>query len=1014
MIARPYSRYTAKQLAEILKNSGVNEEEVRALLFELDHRRSTPQNETTSAMAEAWLKRHTEKHKEPTKTVLQHLRPDTFTELGSSGGYSLDHANDTSAPVYAPKSSQEKSLEFRPTFLGRVFGAEIIKATTANGTEIISRKSSNLMLSQPLPADFTYVVKPALFTTLISVTANGQVFQARVSGYQKSLFIEYLASRRHVPAAQRLDAEFDQMMSEDAFLNNRRLSQWVIDNEALIKGFTAMKTLEYGWVTRLAKLREAAATRREEHNQAFIASKKAEFADFFSCVESSPLTERQIEAILIDEDAILVNAGAGTGKTSTVVGKIGYLVKSKTAAPEEILALAYGRDAATELRERVKERLGVEVEVRTFHSLGLELTQKFRGHRVEIADIATDERSLLALFAHFFQEIWEEPSGRKLVQEFFSVHRYPAKYLEDFDSDKDYKIYLRKFEPRTLKGELVKSFEELLIADWLLTNGVAYEYERPYEINLAGGARRQYRPDFYLSDYGIYLEHFGVGKNGETAPGINAAKYQSQMRWKRELHKQHNTILLETYSWQRREGVLFQALEDSLRQHGVNLIPGGGEEVRQLIQAGAMDKKIVALFKDFLVAFKESQLAIDDLTAKVSALPSSQKIRTKCFLEIFKKIHIKYQKYLDDRKELDFSDCIREAVIALSSGSLDLNFKRVIVDEYQDISNGRFNLLREILRQQEDCRLMAVGDDWQSIYGFTGSDIEKSTEFMSHFEGATVVPLNRTFRFTTPIISVSSDFIQSNPVQLHKQVEGRESTVKRPVHIMCVSDKASVNLEAILAEIASEVPPRKKWKVFLLGRYNFLRPPPDEFRRLITKFPRLELEFVSIHASKGREADAVAVLDLVGGRYGFPGSIERDPLMNLVISGEDNFPDAEERRVLYVALTRARSKVVISARTDLPSSFLKELLLHKAVTSDDLSLTTYACTDCSGRLLLRFPNRVNGYAWQCEYHPYCQGEARMCGTCKATPLSSTGQCPSTTCESNKSQKNNFGKQQHRR
>jgi DNA helicase-4 len=1000
LIDRPYSRYTAKQLAEILTKTGVAEQDVRALLSELQYRKSSPQNQTTAAMAEAWLERNAKKHKEPSKTASQNLLLKTIGKPRSLEETNHQTVSVSSDQVGEMGSFQEKSLEFRPSLLRRIFGAEVIKASTINGVEVISGRFSNLILPQPLPDDYTYVIKPALFTSQVSLTVGGEVFQARVGGSQKTLFVEYLNSRRYVPEAQRLAAELDQMMGEDSFLNNRRFNRWSRDVEALIKGFTAMRSLEYGWVARLAKSLGAADTRRHQHNTLFIDSKKAEFSNFFSHVESSPLTERQIQAVLIDEDAVLVNAGAGTGKTSTVIGKIGYLVKSGIAAPEEILALAYGRDAATELRERVKDRLGFDVEVRTFHSLGLELTQQARGHRIEIADVASDERSLLALLARLFQEIWEEPSGRKLIQEFFSAHRYPAKYLEDFDSEKDYKVYLRKFEPRTLKGELVKSFEELLIADWLLTNGVSYEYERPYEINLAGGARRQYRPDFYLSDYGIYLEHFGVGKNGETAPGIDSVHYQAQMSWKRELHTKHNTTLLETYSWQRREGVLFQALEDALQKHGVKLIPGGGDEVRQLIQAGAMDKKMVALFKDFLVAFKENQLAIDDLSAKISSLPISDKSRATCFFEIFKKIYLKYQSYLNDRKVLDFSDCIQDAVIALASGKIKLNFKRVIVDEYQDISNGRFNLLREILRQQEDCRLMAVGDDWQSIYGFTGSDIEKSTEFVSHFEGATVVPLDRTFRFTTPIISVSSDFIQRNPDQLRKQVEGRESTVKRPVHLMCASDKASVSLDAILAEIASEVPPKKKWKVFLLGRYNFLRPPPDELKRLTAAFSTLELEFASIHASKGREADAVVLLDLVGGRYGFPGSIERDPLMNLVIPGEDSFPDAEERRVLYVALTRARSKVVISARTDLPSSFLQELQLHPVVTSDELNRPDYVCKDCSGRLLLRFPNRVHGYAWQCEFHPYCPGEARMCGVCKSAPLVSAGQCSNAACGRN--------------
>lgn len=1004
MKGRSYFQHTAKQLAQIVTANDVKEPEVRAVLGELKHRRMTPQNEKTAATAEAWLKQNKfEFNKQVTKPQ-QDQQQAKAQELESSSTTNRQTRPDLSSIDDHHKMVKEKFLEFRPSFLWRMLGAKTVKAITTNGTEFISFESSRVNLSQPLPDDYSFTIQLNIFTTRISLTVDGQVLETRVGGYQKTLLLEYLNSRRYVRLAQKLDDEFHQMMSEDLYLNNRRLSQWVSETTTLVEEFENIRKLDYGWVARLANFLDEATLRRKQHNEAFIATKKVEFANFFSSVENSPLTDRQIEAILADEDAMLVNAGAGTGKTSTVVGKIGYLVQSGIAAPDEILALAYGKDAATELRERVKDRLGVDVEVRTFHSFGQELTQKAHGHRIEIADVASDERSLLALLAQFVREIWEEPTGAKLLQEFFSLHRYPAKYLEDFDSEKDYKVYLRKFEPRTLKGELVKSFEELLIADWLLTNGVAYKYEHPYQINLAGGNRRQYRPDFYLSDYGIYLEHFGVGKNGETAPGIDSVKYKSQMLWKRELHKKHKTTLLETYSWQRRDGVLFKALEDSLKLHSVKLVPGGGDEVRQLIKTLAMDKKKVALFKDFLVAFKENQLSADVLGAKISTLSHADRARPYCFFEIFQKIFSKYQGYLDERKQLDFSDCIRHAVVALDSGSLGLNFKRVIVDEYQDISSGRFNLLREILSQQNDCRLMAVGDDWQSIYGFSGSDIEKSTEFEKYFEGATVVPLDRTFRFTKPIIAVSSDFIKCNPQQLHKEVVGRDSTVKRPVHLMFFPDRDSANLEAILAEVSSEIPPRKKWTVFLLGRYKFLAPAPEEISRLNEKFPRLELEFTSIHASKGREADAVVLLGLEGGKYGFPGTIERDPLMNLVISGEYGFPDAEERRVLYVALTRARSKVVISARTDLPSSFLNELQLHPEVTSNEVIKSNFCCGECSGRLLLRFPNRVNGYAWQCEYQPYCQGVAKMCSICKVSPLSSVGKCQNNSCNNKKVQK----------
>ena len=285
-IARPYFRYNAKQLEGVITNSGVKEPEVRALLAELQHRRSTPLNETTAAKAEAWLKRNTGKNEESTKTSLQHPETEKVAKVGSPGENSHQLGSNTSALVGSREVSQEKLLEFRPSLLRRVFGAEMIKATNVNGAEVISGSSSNLMLPQPLPLDYTYEVKPALFTTLISITANGQVLQARVGGSQKSLFIEYLNSRRHAPEAKRLDAEFARLMSQDAFLNNRSFRQWASDTEALIEGFPAMKTLEYDWVERLAKSLESATTRRDEHNKAFIAAKKAEFANFFSCAKT--------------------------------------------------------------------------------------------------------------------------------------------------------------------------------------------------------------------------------------------------------------------------------------------------------------------------------------------------------------------------------------------------------------------------------------------------------------------------------------------------------------------------------------------------------------------------------------------------------------------------------------------------------------------------------------------------------------------------------------------------------
>ena len=150
-----------------------------------------------------------------------------------------------------------------------------------------------------------------------------------------------------------------------------------------------------------------------------------------------------------------------------MVGKVSYLIKKKEIVSDEILALAYGKDAAKEMRERVKEKTGEDIEIRTFHSIGRSIVQHYEGSKNKISDAATSEYVNKNLITNILREMLKNEKTRNLVMSFISYHRYPAKYLEDFKTNTDYFEYLRKHEPETLKGERVKSFEELLIADWL-------------------------------------------------------------------------------------------------------------------------------------------------------------------------------------------------------------------------------------------------------------------------------------------------------------------------------------------------------------------------------------------------------------------------------------------------------------------------------------------------------------------------------------------------------------------
>lgn len=789
--------------------------------------------------------------------------------------------------------------------------------------------------------------------------------------------------------------QLESMMSAPAYLNRLSLRGWQTTYKDLLlvaPDFPAGDELLSSFSLYATTLIE----RVHNRNKQFIDAEILRWRDFFNRVEKNPLTQRQAEAIVSDEDYCLAIAGAGTGKTSTVVGKIGYLIEAGICSREKVLALAFARDAASELRERVKERLCLEIEVRTFHSLGLEILRDLKGAKLKIADTAKGDREFLALIARLLREISRNEPGRTLLFDFVSKHRVPAKYLEDFSSSGQYFEYLRKVEPYTLKGELVKSFEELLIADWLCLNGIAYEYERPYEVTTASMSRHQYRPDFYLPEYGIYIEHFGINRYGATAPNIDAHAYNKSIEWKRQLHSTHGTKLIETFSWERMEGNLTELLAKKLSVCGVEICPYDPDSIHELMETAGLNKKLVSLLKDFLVVYKENQYSISELRSAKAKFSAGEANRISCFLDLFELIEAEYSKYLREREELDFADLISEATKALESGSAKLSFQRIIVDEYQDISRGRFRFLGAILRTQQDARLLSVGDDWQSIYGFTGSDVKKTTDFQKVFDGAINVALDRTFRFNSEIQNLSAKFITRNPAQLKKVISASQPLITDP--IVVIDGSASDELEPLdraLLEIDRRRFPRARWSVFVLGRYKFIEP--KNIVEIASKYPKLDVEFRTIHSSKGLEADAVVVMGVVGGRYGFPSKIESDPIMGLVIPGEDDYEDAEERRVFYVAMTRARHCLVVVGDRANPSPFWREICGALGDTVSGLGRIIFPCPECGeGELLHKFPKKSKGYAWECSLAPYCSCVAKTCATCSAAPavrgLCANGKC----------------------
>ena len=258
---------------------------------------------------------------------------------------------------------------------------------------------------------------------------------------------------------------------------------------------------------------------RTNANKTFAANELTRSREFFDTVEARPLTDEQRRAVVVDEGRNLVVAAAGSGKTSVIVAKAGWLVRRGYRRPSELLLLAFAKDARKELEERVRRRLGKEtaqgMTVRTFHSLGMSIIGEAEGRRPTLAKAAEDDKALLDLLKRMVADLLADRKFSGILLRWFQDRFAPYKSEHEFRTLGEYWDYIRRHEIRSLKGEMVKSFEECEIANFLYLNGVPYEYERAYEHDTATPEKRQYQPDFYLPDAGIYIEHFALQHIGE-------------------------------------------------------------------------------------------------------------------------------------------------------------------------------------------------------------------------------------------------------------------------------------------------------------------------------------------------------------------------------------------------------------------------------------------------------------------------------------------------------------------
>ncbi|MCC4607844.1 UvrD-helicase domain-containing protein [Xanthomonas campestris pv. zinniae] len=793
---------------------------------------------------------------------------------------------------------------------------------------------------------------------------------------------------------------------------------------------------------------------RKDHNERYIGYHAQLEADYFSQVESSPLTDEQVKAALVFEDATLVVAAAGSGKSSCIVGKIGFALKSGMFKDHEILALAYNTKAAESLEKRLSQKLSkaigrkVSVASKTFHSFGLSTLVQARGEdvrpRVLKEDAGEEGRLLRTVIAQLkdddlaFQQAladwllfapFEDPSPFGVAGDLEECarryeeccrQRIKAKREEGKES---YVPTIPTLDPAIP----VRSLEERSIVNWLVLRGIPFSYELPdwdgakllgLGVSETSKKQRPYKPDFTYRrtdrlhdgtqrEVRIMHEHFGLDADGRAPAWMGGAQYEAQARSKRVMFKkrvastqrtQSPVVFFETTSAQLRDGTLWAHLEQSLKGAGILVGPPSQDVYRRAIASFGPIEEREKLIMDFVLRFKDSGLT--EAQVFEQAKQQSNSWRAGLFLKVAFTVFHAYQKALREAGKIDYADMLREAVVALRDGRVHTPYRFLLVDEFQDIARLRADLVKSVLDQApHESIVFCVGDDWQTINRFSGSDVSIFKNIGTHFgRHERQLMLSRTFRCSSGIATLARELVLKNANQFDKPVHARPDRLTQCVRVVLHKPGAENRMPALETQLASLIDTGRALgisipSVQILTRTTAATTAPqgldseEAIKALKSRYDgKLDVQAMSLHGSKGLEADFVVLVGFDSGFRGFPDERAPEPLLDLVLPKLAN-ENEEERRLLYVGLTRAKHLVVILANGEAPSEYALELSAlsekHSFIDWINLGVQRATCPKCTrGSLLMH----SNGRRLDCSRSNRCGYRAWVGQSAKPTSI----------------------------
>lgn len=740
----------------------------------------------------------------------------------------------------------------------------------------------------------------------------------------------------------------------------------------------------------------------EKINEKFIEEKLIAYKEYFDNIfgnneEKIYLDEEQRRIVLRDDDYCLVNAGAGSGKSTTMAAKVKYLVDKLNVKPEEIIMLTFTKKSSEDLDEKVNDILDLGIQVSTFHSLGMKFIKRLYPYPIQV--VGQDEQK--SIICNYIKKQFADKDKLKRIIELFQYYdnkSYIARgFVDNYYKFSTFEEYFldykkRKFELEsknpggihqylvnrlnsrdtlyTIQGEKMKSIGEVRIANFLYANGIEYKYEKIFEEKV--NEDTTYQPDFTIEYQGkkIFIEYFGLSncynnKNELIKKSVN--KYNRIRRIKEKFQETSKEDFINL-DYQTPDGNFIEQLQKELLKRNVKFERKSDDEIFNRLLDNNLNAefyKFIDLMIKFIDIFKNMLVDNDDyMFDKRTREIIKEKFKYSCYssnreieaikrieaIKILKEIYEYYQEYLSENHMIDYSDMInlsyKHIIKDVKNKYPDIKYKYIIVDEYQDITFQRFLFVKRLI-EYFDAKLLSVGDDWQSIYAFAGSRLELFNKFSEMFlDAKDDMYLSTTYRYGQELVDITSKFILENDEQSVKKIKSIKH-LENPIDICEYNSNDKYDeyekIYNIVHRLYSENP---NSNILILARTNnclnelvkskyFSKGIEDAV--VCVDLPDAQIEALTMHRSKGLTADQVIVFGLRQALFPSKGKISHWIFEYFKLDSiSEKIPFAEERRLFYVALTRTKNKVylIVPDKSVYKSEFVNEIINYNEDIDD--------------------------------------------------------------------------------